>query len=100
MADRLDGRVALVTGGGSGIGRATAVLLASEGAVVVAADLNADGAKETVAGFPPGAVGEAVALDVADSAQVDDVVAGIDRAHGRLDVLVNVAGIPWGAPDE
>ena len=100
MAQRLEGRVALVTGAGSGIGRATAAVLASEGATVVAADINADGAKETVAAFPPGAVGEPVALDVSDSTQVNGVVADIDRAHGRLDALVNVAGIPWGAPGE
>ena len=96
---RFEGKVALVTGAASGIGRATAELLAEEGAHVVVADLNDAGAKETVAGLRDGR-GEAAVLDVADSAAVDAVVAGIDGTHGRLDVLVNVAGVPWGAPGE
>ena len=92
---RFSGKVALVTGGGSGIGRATAVRLAEEGATVVALDLAEDGLKETVAALGESAPGtiETVVGDVADPTLAPSVVAGVVERHGHLDVLANVAGI-------
>ena len=77
-------RVALVTGVASGIGRAVAERLEADGATVVGLDLRAEG--------PDGV--EVVAADVTDRAAVDAVVAHAVAAHGRLDVVANVAGIP------
>lgn len=82
-------RVALVTGGASGIGRAVARAFTSQGARVAVADVDADGAEKVVADAGRGL---AVAVDVTDT---DSVRAGVDRvlaAWGRIDVLVNVAG--------
>lgn len=91
MGDRVAGKVCIVTGAGSGIGRATALRLAEEGAFVTCVDVNADAVRETA-----GVIGEAavaVAADVSDDAQVrsytDDTV---DR-WGRLDVAFNNAGV-------
>jgi 2-hydroxycyclohexanecarboxyl-CoA dehydrogenase len=81
---RLEGQRALVTGGASGIGAATVRRLAAEGAHVVVADLNADGARD-VAGEVSG---DHVEMDVSD---VDSVRAAVERS-GRIDVLVNNAG--------
>jgi 3-oxoacyl-[acyl-carrier protein] reductase len=88
---RLDGRVALVTGGGSGIGRAIAVRFAEEGARVVVNDVRKDAAERTAAEAGGGAL--AVVADVADSSQVRAMFAEVERALGGLDVLVNNAGI-------
>jgi NAD(P)-dependent dehydrogenase (short-subunit alcohol dehydrogenase family) len=92
---RFADKVALVTGGGSGIGRATAVRLAEEGATVVALDVVEDGLKETVAELAESAPGsiETVVGSVADPALAPAVVADVVARHGRLDVLANVAGI-------
>ena len=97
---QLEDKVALVTGGGSGIGRAIAQRFAAEGATVAVNDLHLDTAKETVDGFADGAAaGHPVAADVADSAQVRAMFDKIEATHGRLDILVNNAGIAW-APGE
>src|SRR5229473_1399582 len=88
---KLKDRVALVTGAGSGIGRAIAQLFAEEGASVIANDVREEAAKETVAAIPSG--GCAIQADVADSAQVKAMFAEIEREFGTLDVLVNNAGI-------
>ena len=86
----LGGKVAMVTGGGSGIGEAIALRLAAEGATVVSADLNGGNAEATAAKAGPPA--EGVALDITSFDQAKAVVGGIVDRHGRLDVLVNCAG--------
>ena len=85
---RLEGKTALVTGGASGIGAATARRLAAEGARVAIGDINEDGAK-AVAGELDGF---GCALDVTDTGSVRAGVAAIEDALGAIDVLVNNAG--------
>jgi 3-oxoacyl-[acyl-carrier protein] reductase len=94
-AGALEGRVAIVTGGSRGIGRAIAVELARSGATVLFTYRSSpDGAQQTLKEIEAaGGSGESVACDVADSAAVDALVAGAVGAHGRLDVLVNNAGV-------
>jgi len=90
----INGKVALVTGAGSGIGRATALRLAGEGAAVAAADRNLAGAEET-AHLVAAAGGRALAIacDVAESAAVAAAAAHVAEALGPAEVLANVAGI-------
>jgi len=93
----LAGRVALVTGGGSGLGRATSRLLAASGAHVLVADIDPAGAEQTVKEIDDGTA-EAVTLDVTDRASVDRVVAEAAERHGAaFDLLVNNAGTDRGA---
>ena len=89
---KLAGRVAFVTGGGSGLGRAIAQAFAREGAAVAVYDLRGEAAKETVAGLA-GKGPLALAGDVSDAAAVAAAFAELDAAHARLDVLVNNAGV-------
>jgi 3-oxoacyl-[acyl-carrier protein] reductase len=91
VTDRLRDRVALVTGGGSGIGRAVALRFAAEGARVVVNDIHRETAERTAGEIGGGA--RAVAADVADSAQVRAMFAEVEQALGGVDVLVNNAGI-------
>src|SRR5437588_5937152 len=85
---RLEGRTALVTGGASGIGAATARRLAAEGARVAIGDLNEDGARDVAAEID----GHPVSLDVTDSDSIRSAVEGVQEALGPIEVLVNNAG--------
>jgi NAD(P)-dependent dehydrogenase (short-subunit alcohol dehydrogenase family) len=91
---RLENRIALVTGGASGIGRATAVLFAKEGAKVVVSDLNETGCQETVAEIT-GVGGDATDVigDVSNAADAEQMVRAAIETYGGLDILVNSAGI-------
>ncbi len=90
----LDGRVALITGGASGQGRAAAQLFASHGAAVAVADVNHDGNAGTVALIEKdGGQALAIAADVSRRADCDDMVAATVAAFGRLDVLYNNAAV-------
>jgi NAD(P)-dependent dehydrogenase (short-subunit alcohol dehydrogenase family) len=94
MNQKLPGKIALVTGGGAGIGRATALAYAREGAKVAVADINAAAARETAAAVAS-AGGEAfgIEVDVSRSEQVAAMVAQVVERFGRLDIAFNNAGI-------
>jgi NAD(P)-dependent dehydrogenase (short-subunit alcohol dehydrogenase family) len=92
---RFEGRVALVTGGASGIGKSTALRLASEGASVAVVDRNGAGAA-AVAGEIRGLGGNALdfTCDVSSSGAVNELVAAVESAIAPVDILANVAGVP------
>ena len=92
---RLDGKIALVTGGSRGIGRACSEALAEQGATVVVNYVKGEAAaSEVVAGITAkGGKAEVCGFDVADSKAVDAAVDGIVKRHGKVDVLVASAGI-------
>ena len=91
---KLRDRVALITGGGSGIGRATALLFAREGASLIVNDLNLETAQKTVeASELPQDRARAIRADVSDSSQVKAMFAEIEERFNALDILVNNAGI-------
>jgi len=96
MAGRLDGKVAVITGGGNGIGRATALRFLAEGAAVVIADINEANGHDTVAQATRAGLADRVRFVRADVTREADVAAAIDAAptaFGRLDCVFNNAGV-------
>jgi dihydroanticapsin dehydrogenase len=94
MSGRIAGKVCVVTGAGSGIGRATAIRLAEEGGSVLCADVNADSAAATAEVITAdGGVASSLSADVADPRAVDAMIASAVERYGPLDVLVNNAGV-------
>ena len=89
----LSGRVALVTGASRGIGRAIATKLAVQGAIVVGAARESNAAATVDAILATGGKAEAATVDVSDAKSIEQLVAGTLERHGRIDVLVNNAGI-------
>lgn len=94
---RLKDKVALITGGASGIGLATVKKFIAEGAKVAVADINLEQAQEVVDGLEPGSA-VAVGVDVSKLAEVEAAVQSAVDAFGRLDVIFNNAGIAGGKP--
>jgi NAD(P)-dependent dehydrogenase (short-subunit alcohol dehydrogenase family) len=102
-AGELAGRVAIVTGGGSGIGAAVADLMASAGAIPVLFDIKPEAGEATAAAITKrtGRPVSSIVVDVTDRDWVNRAVAEVESAHGRVDILVNSAG--WNqfrAPEE
>lgn len=94
---RFEGRVAIVTGSAQGIGRAIAERLGHEGATVIVADVNGDGATAVAKAIGGKSIG--IACDIGDPESVKKLHAQVEKAAGKLDILVNAAGIvpfvPW-----
>ncbi|MHC5260205.1 glucose 1-dehydrogenase [Streptomyces sp. UC4497] len=96
MNNRFDGKVVLITGGGSGLGRSAALRVAAEGAKLALVDVNAEGLAQSAAEIEkatPGAEVLTLTADVSDEAEVTRYVAETTRAYGRIDAFFNNAGI-------
>ncbi|MDA1127850.1 MAG: SDR family oxidoreductase [Chloroflexi bacterium] len=94
MPGTLHEKIALVTGAGSGIGRATSLVMAREGATIVVADVNAEGGEETVSAIKDmGGDAMFVHADVSRASDVEAMVGAVVNAYGRLDLAYNNAGI-------
>ena len=97
MSKRVAGKVALISGGASGIGRGCAERLAEEGATVIVTDVQLEMGKETVSAIEAaGGKTEFLVHDVTDEMQWQQVIESIKEKYGRLDILVNNAGIAIG----
>lgn len=90
MTKKLDGKVALVTGAGSGMGRAIAQEFSAEGARVICLDRDVESASATASAMPSALV---IGCDISDAAQVNDACRQAEAAMGQVDILVNCAGI-------
>lgn len=93
LSRSIDGKVAIVTGAGSGMGRATATLMVAEGASVVAVDRNAEGLNELASALGDGAALVTVAADLAQSTAPAQIVQAAHDAFGPVDIIVNAAGV-------
>jgi len=100
MTKRLDGKVALITGTGAGIGKAAAVRFAQEGALVVGCDLSEEGNRETVAAVQVagGSMTGMAPVDLSDPEAARAWVEEAAAVHGRIDVVANVASAPKFVP--
>src|SRR5579872_6874266 len=99
MEGRIRNRIAVVTGGAAGLGKAAAIRLASEGATIELLDLN-DGSAAVAEIKAMGGEAHSIICDCADEAQIANAVKEIEARHGHIDILVNNAGIlsgrkPW-----
>lgn len=100
MKETLAGKVALITGAGSGIGKATAVEMAAEGATIIVNDINDDSAQRTAALITEkGGRALATPCDVSSSSDVDAMVNAGLEAYGKIDILFNNAGVNCIKPD-
>jgi NAD(P)-dependent dehydrogenase (short-subunit alcohol dehydrogenase family) len=91
---RLDGKVALVVGAGSGIGEAAAIALTESGAVVACADINPEGAEATASQIRrAGGASSAIRLDISRKASIDDGINQVMERHGRIDILISTPAI-------
>ncbi|MEM7504742.1 MAG: glucose 1-dehydrogenase [Pseudomonadota bacterium] len=95
------GKVAVVTGGGSGIGAETARQFAIQGATVIVCDINVAGGEEVVQQIDSmGGTASFVELDVVDEAAWETLVSNVQATHGKLDVLANIAGVGGRNPND
>ena len=97
--EKFEGKVCLITGAGSGIGRAASLAFAKHGATIIVTDVAIEGGKETVEMVErAGGKAEFIRVNVSKSAEVDQMVEQVVKKHGRLDIAINNAGIggPWG----
>ena len=99
MSGRLEGKVAVVTGAGSGIGRATAIAFATAGTSVVIADIDEVGGEETGAlVHDAGGSGAFLRTDVTEPRSIEAAFAGAERSFGGIDIVHNNAGLVSGEP--
>ena len=101
MSDSLEGKAAIVTGAGQGMGRAFAQALAEDGASVTIAELSADTGRTAAEELTSeGLIARSIVTDVGDTASVEAMVDEVVQRDGRVDILVNNAGLPAGGPSE